>query len=195
MMMSQIHAQVFVTKRLKVRAAARDDVDLYYALWTDPRVMKNVGFPQGLRTSRSDIMEILSKQAGTEFDRLLVVALKDGGQAIGECKLARPDEQGIAEPDIKLLPAYWGQGYGAECWKELVSYQFMHTDCQTIQTTPNVDNVAAIQLYESSGAKRVGEDVDYFPESMRDYTTPVHHYVYHLDRADWQEKTIGGETT
>jgi RimJ/RimL family protein N-acetyltransferase len=115
-----------------------------------------------------------------------VVELKDTGQAIGECKLSRPDELGIAEPDIKLLPAYWGKGYGSECWKELIAYQFRHTDCQAIQTTPNVNNLAAIKLYESMGAKQVGEGVDYFPASMQEYTTPVHHYIYRLDRADWQ---------
>jgi hypothetical protein len=33
----------------------------------------------------------------------------------------------------------------------------------------------------------VDEDVYHFPESMRGFTTPVHHYVYRVYRADWEK--------
>ncbi|MGD2207250.1 MAG: GNAT family N-acetyltransferase, partial [Anaerolineae bacterium] len=97
-----------------VRTATAEDVDLFYALWTNPQVMKNVGFPQGLRVARSELKERLSKQGRSEFEQLLVVELKATGQAIGECKLSYPDEEGIADPDIKLLPEFWGHRYGVE---------------------------------------------------------------------------------
>ena len=38
----------------------------------------------------------------------------DGGHLIGECKLASPDDDRIAHTDIKLLPEFWGNGYGRE---------------------------------------------------------------------------------
>ena len=184
--MSSDHSVIFETERLAVRAATVTDIDLFYALWTNPQVMKNVGFPQGLRIIRSELKERLSKQGGAEFGQLLVIELKATGQAIGECKLSRPDEEGIAEPDIKLLPAYWGHKYGRELWKELVVYQFTHTDCDAIQTTPQVDNVGSIKMQEAVGGVRVSEDVYHFPESMQDYTEPVHHYIYRVYREDWQ---------
>jgi len=181
---------VFETERLVVRTATVEDVDLFYALWTDPRVMKHVGFPQGLRITRSELNERLLEQRGSEFERLLVVELKATGQAIGECKLCYPNEEGIAGPDLKLLPEFWGHKYGVEAWCELVAYQFTHTDCNAVQATPNVDNIASIRMQEAAGAVRVGEDVYQFPESMRDYTTPVHHYFYRVDRADWERNRI-----
>ena len=88
--MSPGHSLVFETERLVVRTATVEDADLFYALWTDPRVMKHVGFPQGLRITQSELEERLSKQRGSEFERLLVVELKATGQAIGECKLDTP---------------------------------------------------------------------------------------------------------
>lgn len=185
--MASGHAVVFKTERLIVKTATMDDVDLFYALWTDPRVMTNVGFPHGLRITRDELEEKLSKQGESVFERLLVIELKATGQTIGECYLRRPNDQGIAEPDVKLLPAFWGHKYGTEVWRELVAYQFTHTDCEVVQGTPNVDNVASIKMQESVGAVRVGEDVYQFPESMGDYTTPVHHYVYQVHRADWQQ--------
>jgi len=188
--MSPGHSLVFETERLIVRTATAEDVDLFYALWTNPQVMKNVGFPHGLRITRSELKERLSKQGRSEFEQLLVVELKATGQAIGECKLSDPDGEGIAEPDIKLLPGFWGQKYGVEAWSELVAYQFTHTDCDAVQTTPNVDNIASIKMQEAIGGVRIGEDVYQFPESMRDYTTPVHHYMYRVYRADWERNRI-----
>jgi RimJ/RimL family protein N-acetyltransferase len=149
--------------------------------------MAHVGFPQGLRITQEELKDRLSKQAGSVFEQLLVIELKTSGQAIGECHLSLPDDEGIAEPDVKLLPAFWGQGYGTEVWRALVAYQFTQADCAVVQGTPNVDNVASIRMQESAGAVRVGEDVYQFPESMRDYTTPVHHYVYQVHRADWRQ--------
>jgi len=99
---------VFETKRLVVRTPTAADVDVFYGLWTDPRVMANVGFPQGLRITRGEIEERILKQDESAFEALLVVALKTTGQAIGECHMHRPDTEGIAVPDVKLLPAFWG---------------------------------------------------------------------------------------
>jgi RimJ/RimL family protein N-acetyltransferase len=187
--MSSDRSVVFETERLIVRTATADDVDLFYALWTDPRVMTYVGFPQGMRVTRSEFRERLLKQAGPEFERLLVVELKTTRQAIGQCALSLPDEEGTAEPDIKLLPAFWGHKYGAEAWRGLVAYQFAHTDCTAVGATPNVQNIASIKMQEAVGGVRVGEGVYEFPEAMRDFTTPVRHYVYRMYRADWEQDT------
>jgi len=187
MNVSQAGTIVFETERLIVRPAVESDLDFYLALWTNPDVMRHMGFPQGIPMTRDRMGEILSAQAGTEFDRLLVIELKATGQPIGECKLSRP-EDGVSEPDIKLLPTYWGQRYGSEAWQGIVSYQFRNTDCDAIVTSPHVANAAAIRLYESTGAVRTGEGVYEFPEAMRDFTTPVHSYTYRLSRSDWQQK-------
>ncbi len=137
---------VFETERLIIRLATEADAEFYHTLWTHPQVMKNVGFPQGLPITREEIRERLAQASGDAFNRLLVVEKRATGESIGECKLARPDpddDEGVAEPDIKLLPEHWGQGYGREIWTALVAYQFEHTDGAAVQTTPNIHNPAA----------------------------------------------------
>jgi RimJ/RimL family protein N-acetyltransferase len=177
---------ILETDRLAVRPATVQDAGLFYALWTDPRVMRHVGFPHGLRVTRAELEADLAAQGSSELDRLLVVELKATGQAIGECKLAAPNEEGIAEPDTKLLPEFWGHKYGVELWRALVDYQFTHTECAAVQGTPNVENIASIKMQTAAGAVRVDEGVFEFPESMRDDTTPVHYITYRVERAAWK---------
>ena len=183
---------VFDTERLIVRTATAKDVDLIYELWTDPRVMANAGFPHGLRTTREEIEKRLRKPSDSEFERTLVVELKDTGQPIGQCLMHHPDDEGIAETDIKLLPAFWGHKYGVETKRGLVAHLFTHTDCTAVGASPDVGNIASIKMQESVGGVRVREAVYEFPESMRDYTTPVHHYIYHVYREDWERKQSAG---
>jgi RimJ/RimL family protein N-acetyltransferase len=184
--------RVFETERLVIRTAGEQDTDLFYELWTDPRVMSNVGFPDGLRITRQEIESRLQQPSDSEFERVLVVESKATGQAIGECGMHAPDEEGIASTDVKLLPAFWGHKYGLEVKRGLVSHLFAHTRCTAVQATPNVDNVASIKMQEAVGGVRVGEQVYEFPESMRDYTTPVHHYIYRVYRKDWEQGPSGG---
>lgn len=186
--MSTGNTPVFETERLVVRIATVQDVDLYVALWTNPRVMANVGFPHGLRVTQGELIDRLQKQGPSEFDQLLVVELKASGQAIGECKMSRPNDERIAETDVKLLPEFWGHRYGVEVKRGLLAHLFAHTGCVAVQASPNVDNVASIKMQEAVGGVRVSEGVYEFPESMRAFTTPVHHYIYRVYREDWEKQ-------
>ena len=178
---------VLETGRLTIRTAAEDDADMFFSLWTDPSVMGNVGFPSGLRITREGIIEQLRQQCGSVHDRLLVVVLKSTGDAIGECRMHHPDREGIARTDIKLLPRFWGNRYGVEVKKALLSFLFTHTDCLAVEATPNVENTASIRMQEEVGGVRIGEGVYSFPIHMRDYTRAVHHYVYRVYRSDPEE--------
>ena len=186
-------AKIFATERLLIRAAAQQDIDLLYELWTEPRVMAYVGFPRGLRITRTEIGQQIQGPPASEFGQVLIVELKDTGQAIGQCYMHAPDDEGIAETDVKLLPAFWGHKYGVEVKRGLVGHLFARTDCKAVQATPNVNNVASIKMQESVGGVPVGEQVYDFPESMRDYTTPVHHYIYRVYRKDWEQRLNSGQ--
>lgn len=115
-----------------------------------------------------------------------MVRIQANDQAIGECYMTTPNEEGIATTDIKLLPEFWGNMYGVEVKRGLIAYLFANTNCSAIEATPNVANLASIKMQEAVGGKRIGEGVFEFPESMRSYTTPVHHYVYRVGRDDWE---------
>jgi [ribosomal protein S5]-alanine N-acetyltransferase len=179
------------TKRLQIRQATAADADFYYQLWTNPRVMAQVGFPQGLRISREEVEALLDKAKkgafdGRPYDGRLLVVRKEDDKPIGEAALHPPELDGIASTDVKLLPAHWGQGYGAEIKQALVDYLFTHTDCQVVEATPNQSNIASIKMQEAVGGVCVGDTVYEFPEHMQAYTNPVHALIYHVRREDWE---------
>ncbi|MFC1848851.1 GNAT family N-acetyltransferase [candidate division CSSED10-310 bacterium] len=179
---------IIETPRLVIRRARaqESDIDLFYTLWTDPQVMKNVGFPSGLKITRQEIREIIMKQDQSEFNKPLIIQMHNAGPLIGECKLGLPDNDGISETDVKLRPRFWGKRYGTEVKQSLVDYLFTHTRCIGIKATPNKLNRASQKMQEAVGARKVGEEQFTFPEHMRHYTNPVSSYIYIVYREDWE---------
>jgi RimJ/RimL family protein N-acetyltransferase len=53
--------------------------------------------------------------------------------------------------DIKLLPAYWGQGLGTEAMRQVVQVVFGNSDCEIFVVPPHKDNPAAYRVYEKAG--------------------------------------------
>ena len=151
-------------------------------------MMRNVGFPEGLPITEDEIEKKLLDQPDSDLDRLLVVILKTTGNTIGECKMYTPDEEGVSETDVKLLPEYWGNGYGREIKSGLLDQLFARTDCECVQATPNVKNTASIRMQEAVGGLRTGEDTCRFPEEMRSFTVPVRHYIYRVYREAWENR-------
>ena len=179
---------IFTTARLLVRKAlpTEEDTEMYFRLWTDGRVMVHVGFPNGLPITREEMRAKLVSQGDSEYDRLLVVERLSDGKQVGECKLGVPDEKGSAETDVKLLPEYWGHSYGVEVKRGLLDYLFTHTDCRAVHASPNVNNRPSIRMQEAVGGVRIDEGVYEFPEDMREFTCPVHCYIYEVTRQAWE---------
>lgn len=176
---------IFSTVRLAIFAATPADANLYVCLWTDPRVMTHVGFPQGIPTEEVDVAaRIAAEQDQEPFGRLLVARRRSDRRAIGECKLYRPDGDGISETDIKLLPRFWNQGYGTEIKRGLIEYLFTHTNCFAVQATPNVNNQASIRMQEKVGGVCVGLSVFRFPPQTAMPTQTVHSYIYRVFRPE-----------
>jgi len=190
----------FETPRLLIRRAdlSEMDADFFLRLWNDPRVMRYVGFPRGLGLDVTRVRDAIRRglEMGDErqLDARLVVVRKQDGALIGECKLGTPNAEGLSETDVKLLPEYWGQGYGVEIKRGLLAYLFTHTECQVVQATPNVDNIASIRMQEAVGGECIGEAVYEFPPEKRDFTCPVHHYIYHVRRETWEKANRGEQT-
>jgi RimJ/RimL family protein N-acetyltransferase len=178
------HNVQFETPRLIIRAATSDDASFIASLWSDPRVMRFVGFPDGIPGATEDVPRRIRRGQG--LGALLVAETRVGRELVGQCLLGEPDAVGVSEPDIKLRPDLWGRGYGRELWAALIDQLFLLSSCAVVRGTPNIGNVASIRLQESAGMKRVGQGVFEFPDPLRLPTTAVPFYVYEITRREWE---------
>jgi RimJ/RimL family protein N-acetyltransferase len=183
---------VFTTCRLQVRVAGLQDAAFFYRLWNDPQVMYYVGFPHGLGLSLAQVTCQLERGAGhSVFERNLLVVQAGSHTALGECYLGLPQGKQVAETDIKLLPDFWGQGYGTEIKQGMLDYLFTHSDCLVVQATPNRENLASIRMQEAVGGVRLGEGVSEIPEGQQADARPVMYYIYQVSRQTWELRQRG----
>jgi len=182
-----LYQPVFETPRLIIRIAEEADAESIFKLWTNSKVMTYVGFPQGLRITIEEIQQRLKTGKRSFFIRPLMIVLKATNEVIGQCELGVPDENGMADTDIKLFPEFWGNKFGVETKRSLVEYLFTHTDCKIVYASPNVNNIASVKMQESVGGVKVEEGIYEFPEEVRDFTIPVPYAIYHVRREDWEK--------
>lgn len=174
-------SEIFTTPRLRIRRARVADAAFLYHLWHDPRVMTNVGFPQGLPITREQIENKIRSYNASEYDKTLVVTRLESGEPIGECMLGWPDEQGISLTDVKLSPEFWGQRYGVEVKQGLLDYLFTHAPVLAVEADPAYTNLPSIRMQERVGGLRV-----------REYDSEFnHHLVYRVHRFDWERLKAG----
>jgi RimJ/RimL family protein N-acetyltransferase len=151
-----------------------EDIPFLYQLWGIEQVNRYADeFPR-LRgwSKKSDIptawrlYQEHRQQFGAAYQQL-ILRLKEG-TAIGE-SFYGPLPEGIVfgawrKPaglkyllgDIKLRPEYWGQGYGAEAMRAVVSYVFEQTACDAFIVPPHQNNPAATRVYEKAGFIHTG---------------------------------------
>ncbi len=151
------------TDRLILRYPNVKDFNFLKSMWESGKVMKYVGFPNGLEQSDKKIESWIENWNTGDILRLIIED-KQTGKPIGETGYRRDDnypfsDQVVAAPDIKLMPDFWGKGLATEALEKLFEYIFNETEIKVIQVTPNVKNKKAIELYQKLGFKKKGQPI------------------------------------
>ena len=181
--MSQLH--FLTTHRLCIRIAQPADAEFIHTLWTMPDVMRFVGFPEGLAISVNEVREGIKRDPDSEFGSRLIVELRSTQVPIGQCKVGAPEAAGICEPDIKLSPEFWGNGYGRELWAAMIGYAFQNSTADIVQGTPNRANIASVRMQLGSGMIQVDEGVFENLSSPHPGAVPVPYFKLQITREQW----------
>lgn len=123
------------------------------ALWNDGRVMRWVGFPEGLGVDEQVLQDWWEAMAA-DPDRHHFVVLAEDGRFCGEAYYRLDRAQGRASLDIKLLPKFQSRGIAAAALGQLIRDVFAtEPDAEAVWTEPSAENHAARRLYARCGLR------------------------------------------
>ena len=144
--MTEIHGE-----RINLRPTTAADLPDLLRLWNDGRVMRWVGFPDGLGYDQAKIENWFECVQADPCRHHYVVHSPEIGFC-GEAYYAADPTRRRAALDIKILPEAQGQGIAVDALSKLISHIFeTEPDIQVVWTEPSEQNLAARRLYNRCG--------------------------------------------
>jgi [ribosomal protein S5]-alanine N-acetyltransferase len=141
------------TSRLVLRPLRHEDVQAFFAIWSDAEAMRYFSFSAMTHLDQAtDRVARLLKTSDEGKDLGCVVTLKTTGEAIGKCDLFHVDEQcRRAEIGFSLQRRHWGRGYMAEAASAVIEHAFGTLDLRRIEADIDPRNAASARLLERLG--------------------------------------------
>jgi len=146
------------TSRTRLRWISEDDTDAFYAIYSNPEVMRYWSTPP---LPDRDAASKLIKEIHGLFERRMIlkwgIALRSDDQLIGSItlfNLSFPHRR--AEIGYALAREYWGHGYMNEALMALLKYAFETLDLHRIEADVDPRNTASIKTVERLGFQREG---------------------------------------
>ncbi len=156
------------TKRLEHRALTVDDKEAFFALNSDPDVMRFTGEPR-LR-SLEEAGEAIAHYP--DFDTVGYgrwgCVLKESRSIIGFCGLKYLNEFDDVDVGFRFLPRYWGRGLATEACTASIAFGFDVLRLGRIIGLVLEENLASIRVLEKVGMRRDGS-ITYEGETVLRY--------------------------
>ncbi|HEV7682023.1 MAG TPA: GNAT family protein [Pyrinomonadaceae bacterium] len=181
--MSNDHLPTITTDRLSLRWIRMEDVDDFYAVYSNPQVMRYWSTPPlaDKEAARKLIEDI---QRDVEHQRIIKwgIALRPDDKFIGSVTLFNLDyTHRRAEIGYAQGRAYWGYGYMKEALTAVINYGFTELNLHRIEADVDPRNDASIRSLERLGFQREG----YLRERWQVSGEIQDAFLYGLLRPDW----------
>jgi RimJ/RimL family protein N-acetyltransferase len=137
--------------RVLLRSSGEEDYPFLKRLWNDGRVMKWVGFPDGVGYTDESLKKRFDRRReGAGFYHFIV--RDENHRPIGEVQDDYAPEKRRASLDVKFIPSAQGRGYATEALMLIIDLAFCaEPDLEEVYTEPRPGNVAAQKLYTRCG--------------------------------------------
>jgi len=154
--------------RLTHRAFTVDDAEAFFALNSNPDVMRFTGEAPmlTLEAAREAIMSYPDFDT-VGFGRWACV-LKSTGAVIGFCGLKQLKELDAVDVGYRFMPEYWGRGLASEAAGASLTFGFETLGLQRIIGLVLPENLASIRVLEKIGMHADGE-ISYSGMHVRRY--------------------------
>lgn len=164
-----LYKPVIKVDNIIIRPPKKEDSGFLKRLWGNPKVMKYVGFPQGMKVSDEKVAKWIDRWQKSGQLRLIIE---------DSCKMVPIGEIGYREDsnfpfrhsgpvlalDIKIIPSYWGRGIAKKSLKKIIEKISLTNQYEFLQVTPNILNTKAIGLYKSLGFTEIGKTKSWVSE-------------------------------
>jgi [ribosomal protein S5]-alanine N-acetyltransferase len=144
---------ILETDRLWLREFVEDDAEGFFALNSDPEVMRYTGTAclTSVEQARADLCERpLADYRKYGFGRLAVV-LKDSDALIGFAGLKYLVDVEEVDLGYRLMAAYWGRGLATEASRACVAHGFEILGLKRIIGFVEPENVRSVRVLQKSG--------------------------------------------
>jgi RimJ/RimL family protein N-acetyltransferase len=140
-------------EKVIIRTTTENDLSLLMTLWNDGRVMKWVGFPNGLGWD-SGKMKDWWHRIQINPDRHHFVVYTKEISFCGEVYYKTDKTHKRASLDIKFIPEAQRKGLATDALNTLINYVFKsEPDVNAVWTEPAEGNISAQKLYTRCGLK------------------------------------------
>jgi RimJ/RimL family protein N-acetyltransferase len=142
---------VFESKRLKMRAWRRQDLETFHQLWSDPQVVWWRGTWLSWAQSRELFRGLLERCEGLpEGLGWWVMEERDTGEIVGNVML-QPYGSDETELGMTVMHRKWGKGFASETVHAVLAYGFDVLGLEAIIAVIQVENEAAVHIVEKCG--------------------------------------------
>jgi len=153
-------AMEIVTERLLLREITWNDLEQIHRLHSYPEVDEHntLGIPKDMEETRQVIrpdIEAKSKDPQSRYTWRII--LLNSGEFIGLAgMILSHDKFRLGEIYYKLLPEFWGKGYGTEVAKHLIITGFDKFHLHKVEAGVATENERSIRVLEKVGMTREG---------------------------------------
>jgi len=178
---------IIATPRLILRTWKQEDIDPYFRINQDPKVIEFLRGPLTLDEVNAFVSNVNNQQEKYGYT-LWAVEVKQTGTFIGFIGLNYTNWESHFTPAVeigwRLDSKSWGQGYATEGAKAALDFAFNKMNLQEIVSFTVPDNKRSIQVMERIGLKRdLNGDFEH-PKLPKDHRL-LKHILYRLTREDY----------
>ena len=147
------------TERLQINEITESDFDIIFKVDSIPECAEynTIGIPEDIEVTRKLYMSYLDDQKNELRTKYCWIVQLKTGEQIGVAGMSDSlDRFKIGEIYYKLIPEFWGKGYGTEVSKTLIKFGFEVLKLHRVEAGVATGNHASIRVLEKSGMLREG---------------------------------------
>ena len=183
---------VLATRRLRLRAAQRDDLRTLQEHWDDPLVRRYLFDDKPVDEALAAVVLGACLDGVQQGHGLWLLAERESGHFVGSVALIptsvaaeyEPQLAGLLEPMVSLAPSRWGHGLATEALCAVLDHAFETLAVPCVAAVNDVPNAASESMLLRAGFTALSE-VDGPKHRLR---------TYMLQRDAWRLRRAAGDT-